>query len=169
MSIETFDNGETGAAIRAKLNEVIDAVNASGGPLSSGVISLSSAQLLALGDTAIEIVAAPGANKVIVPERAITTLTFGTVAYPNVTSFKLLYGSTDDPDLFYQCPIAPFNGDSNTEDSFMDVPIQPGSVAYLKAGTAGVSLTLLYSGDDDLSPGDGTGTIEVFYRIVSWS
>lgn len=64
--------------------------NASASGLQSSKISLSSAQILALNSTPIQIIAAPGANNVILIDEIFIVYTFVTAAY--ATNINLLVG-----------------------------------------------------------------------------
>lgn len=143
MSIETFDNGETGAAIRTKLNEVIDAVN--GGSLSR-VIALSSAQLLNLANTAVEMIPAPGLNKGIIVTEVLSTYNFNTLDYPSLTPV-LIYGANES--VSYNADIAPFLG--LAESAVLNSTFEGNN--FTKAIAANAAVNLKYVGNDDLAAG----------------
>lgn len=143
MSIETFDNGETGAAIRTKLNEVIDAVN--GGSLSR-VISLSSAQLLDLANTAVEMIPAPGLNKGIIVTEVLSTYNFNTLDYPSLTPV-LIYGANES--VSYNADIAPFLG--LAESAVLNSTFEGNN--FTKAIAANAAVNLKYVGDNDPAAG----------------
>jgi len=56
-------------------------------------ISLSSAQILASNATPIDLVAAPGAGKIIVPEKFITQFTYNSIAYATNITFLARFNS----------------------------------------------------------------------------
>lgn len=70
-----LDDGTTGYAALATAVEYTTALP------RKATVTLSSADILALHTTPVQLVAAPGAGKVLVPMHAILSYTFGTVSY----------------------------------------------------------------------------------------
>lgn len=136
-----------------------------GGLLSGGVITLSSAQLLDLANTPVDIVAAPGANEAIVPVNVISTLTSGDEEYPNGVSTILVHtGGIGSMEV----EIAPFVETDGIKSgpSYYNYVLPTGGL--FRSTSQGLGLLLSASDGDPSTSGDGTATIEVFYRIVSW-
>lgn len=124
---------------------------------TSGRKFLSSAQLVDLANTPIEIVPAPGANQTIVPVQVISTLTFGTVQYPNITP-SLLYGEDEGQ----QCEFAPFDGSNSNHDSFgFQVIGGSGAYTFSKVGSAGFALNLKVMNGDPTAGPIVTSTLDV--------
>ena len=86
---------------------VCHSASATDNPTFYAEITLSSAEILALNTTPKQLVAAPGAGKIIVPLQYISTMTFNTVAYatnvnlrarnPSETNTSNLIFSLDSP------------------------------------------------------------------------
>jgi hypothetical protein len=56
------------------------------------VVEVSSAELLAINSSPIEIIPAPGAGKIVVPVSTVVFYYFGSVPYDNVSSPNLYWG-----------------------------------------------------------------------------
>ena len=76
-----------------KLEASVQATLAAFGQLKYASVSISSAEILALNGTPIDIVAAPGAGVALVPCFAVAQYTFATIAYAVNTSVSLVYSS----------------------------------------------------------------------------
>jgi hypothetical protein len=69
----------------------------SGGLQTTGPISITSAQLLAIGVTPVTLIAAPGSGKAIRIMSVGTELKYGTTAYTDTGNVGLFYGSGTGP------------------------------------------------------------------------
>ncbi len=72
----------------------IDSVLATASLRQTSVINISSAELLSLNGTPKELVAAPGANKIIALHRIIIKYTYSTAAYATNTTLETIYAGT---------------------------------------------------------------------------
>lgn len=130
-----------------------------GGALLSANISISSAEILALFDTPIELVAAPGANKVIFPVSISLSYTFATIAYTDSTSANIGWGSTSTDAVFGSFDLSVASswlksvGGSFECDASLGID-QPVS---------------FWVQDANPQNGDGTLLIDILYRVVDLS
>ena len=102
-TVPTGDSGFAPGAFFTKINasagestlyeNVGDATTANfvavGGQIA--VVTLSSAQILALNATPVSLISAPGSGKSIVVDEALFKMTFGTIAYTGTNNLELRY------------------------------------------------------------------------------
>lgn len=124
-------------------------------------VTLTSAQLLSLnGGGSIELIAAPGVNKVIVIISTATFLDYNSIAYNFFPSLNLTLGSKTQSSIS--------NSFLNvTSDSYTTFDNQGGgSGSFLQPNTA---LSLFAEPIVTVTTGNSPFTISILYRIVDFS
>lgn len=125
--------------------------------------SLSSAQLLALSATPVQLVAAPGAGNVILPISIIFRLNFGTAAYAAGSTLRLYVGLKANGLSFVVAAQALIQAVATT------VQLTP-STAFL--GVLGVSANMvnqaLYLSPIGAEFTTGDGTLDVYLAYDPW-
>lgn len=132
---------------------------------STGKIVVSSAHLLSLFSSPVEIIPAPGAGKMVIIVASFYGLIFGTAQYIVTGSFA--------PALFYTssagnpADVAPAQG-TVLQGSASAVQLISGQfVNSLVSGTADFeNQPVVLTQDADMTDGDGTGSITVLYSII---
>lgn len=131
-----------------------------GGLLKHERVELTSEQLLALFSSPVEIVATPGAGKYLRVVSSSYILNFGSSAYAGDTTAGLYYGS----------------GSGQSADSPADTVFQNGSSDIKTGAPASIDVNdpaavenqslVLTSQTSDMTDGDGTGVVEVWYVVA---
>ena len=129
--------------------------------LQRAVISLTSAQLLALETTAIQVVPAPGINFTILPVFAAIYFTGGSVAYTNAGgAVQFQVGSraqslaegfitTESPNTTVQyCTLASATSTAANPPTDINAPLNIAKIT------------------NNYAAGNGTAVVEVWYRIM---
>ena len=153
-TVITFDNGSN------KEQKVISSTLAEftlllGSALSEITITLTSAQILALNTTPIELIGAPGAGKYIVVEQASASIDFNTTAYVAAGNMVLSYTDASGT----ATAVIPEALVEATADR-ADFNLQQASVqATFNAALVAASLT------SDPTAGDSEITVNISYRI----
>lgn len=139
--------------------------------LSTGKISLTSAQLLALFSDPVTIIPAPGAGKMIQVVAAIYELIYGSTTYEGSDGTQGLYYETGES----QNAADNFGSQSNNlfQNTANAVASSFGLVSVYD--TAGIVPTedvenqpvVLSSTSADMTTGNGTGAITVIYSVVT--
>lgn len=121
-------------------------------------VRITSAQLKAIVATDVELVAAPGAGKVIVPLWAILTMDYGTATYAWANSdHGITVGDMAmDNDAAAQALI-----EATSDFSVRLTPLAGDTVL-----TANSALKLTASGTGEPTTGDGTLVVKVAYHIL---
>lgn len=129
------------------------------GAIQTAQVSLSSAQLLALNATPIQIVAAPGAGKVLSLVSAMYDYTFVTTAYSGSNPATLALGPSADDQL--DAGIAP----ASTSVSFIGLTAASASTGDVTANVdnAGMYLTVASA----LTLGNGTLKVTANYLVLT--
>ena len=128
-------------------------------------ITLTSAQILALNTTPIELVAAPGASSFIVLEKAYFKLNYGSAAYATNTQLAIKYDSaatnlcTTLYDLLSQTA-------DTIESATPDILVDNGSDINAYRINVNESIEVLAESGNPIT-GDGTVDIIVEYRIMT--
>lgn len=122
-------------------------------------LTLTSAQVLTLTSSTVQILPAPGAGKVIVPQFAIAQLKYGTTPYSIGTTNNLIFrcNGLQAAALF----IAALLTGTASNQSY-------GTAAQSALGTAieeNQPLDLVLDGGADPTGGDGTLTVILYYSI----
>lgn len=140
-----------------------------GGNFSVATLALTSAQILALNGTPVQIVAAPGAGKLLVPIFATFEYKFNSLAYANVTSSAIviapsgLLGTTDEP---IQAPAEGFIDQTASQFAMF-----PGNsvTGALTAYSNAALLVANEEGSGEFTTGDGTLIITLWYTTLALS
>lgn len=136
-----------------------DDTAADGSAFLQATVTLSSDDLLTLGDTPITLVAAPGAGKVVVPFAVYGAYSFGTTPYTDDEGEYIRYAGSDTPigDLVNELFAA---GSNNAIGR-----IPNGAVSVDRAEA--VNKALVVASDANLTDGDGTFAVTVSYYVVT--
>jgi hypothetical protein len=145
------------------------AADLSGLVMSVATLTLTAAQILALNGAPVQIVAAPGAGKMLVPVIATFQYKFGTLAYGNVTDAAIVIG---------------VSGTLGTQNE----PIQTGATGFIDQTASQVAMTDVDSGpmaqtavsnaallvaneqgSGEFTTGDGTMVVMLWYFTVALS
>lgn len=112
-----------------------------GGLLQSATVELTDAQIKALPSTGIEVVAAQGAGKVVVPSLIICIADFTAGAYTSVTDASWVI--TDDSGSYYVSGIAAASGmlAGNVDTNIIQIP-----AVYLEPGSGGLTGSVVGNG-----------------------
>lgn len=112
-----------------------------------------------LGSTAIELVAAPGAGKILAPVSVVTFIEFGTVPYPGDHYPTLYYG--DDLQGILGIKL------SLTATAFsISVPVSQTEISIAAAENQPLVIFDYFDPEAPYDPGDGIVTIVVSYLVV---
>lgn len=155
----------TGASTPATIGDVLTVTgtgatawqtpSAGGGLLVSDPVTLTSADILALYDTPVEVVAAPGAGKFLVPHLVIANTSGGTVAYTIADAIYVNVG--DAPWVEVTSLFSVVTGDQVA--TFI-----PAAVTSATADVENGAMTIVAT-DDNPADGDGDVTFTVWYSI----
>lgn len=154
----------TGISI-AVVDGVIQISTSGGGgaTLQSATVTLTSAQLLELGEHYVEIVP-PVAGAIIVPISAVLNYVFGTTPYSNTLGYEFLFqwGNTADQGGI---EVFQFGGQGFVDQSSNQVGAVCPSINNGGSPTAESSGGIFITGPEgsDLEDGDGTLTVTIFY------
>jgi hypothetical protein len=122
-------------------------------------VELSSAQILSLNSSPVEIVAAPGAGKVIVPHKFSAYLQYGTSVYATNTSITFAFSRNPANTIHDPMTIL-----GQSEDSYSSYPIY--SISMVASEYINDAL-VVYVRNGDPTAGDGTLKIYVWYSILT--
>ncbi len=130
---------------------IVDALIAG---VRKATVTLSSADILDLHNTPVEVVAAPGAGKFLVPHLVIANTSGGTVAYTIADSVVIEVG-----DAQWVGVTSLFSLTGEQTSTFV-----PASVTFGTTDIENRSIAILAT-DDNPADGDGTLTVDVWYSI----
>jgi hypothetical protein len=155
IAISDFSNGnKTQSVTIGQLSSYFNT-----GLVQQTSVTLTSAQLLSLnGGGSIELIAAPGANKVIVPISIAGFLDYNTTAYSSSGGLNILTGTSG------QVGILPSGALNATGDRYF----------FAELVTNGQSLSSnaalnIHTTSESVTAGDSPLTLSIIYRIVDFS
>lgn len=129
-------------------------------------VTITTAQMLALNGSPIQIVPAPGAGLLIVPTMMIATLVFNAAAYStNAAGASLKYGTAGaGTSTGFTLSQAFLQSASGTNTQIVN---QSSAATYLPASTdLNVPLTLI-AATSDPTTGDSAMNVRVYYRVIA--
>lgn len=149
-------------------NYVIDVFN----PPVEEQVSIDSSQILAMGTTPIEILAAPGEDNYYIVERITLEYTYGTTAYqfPTSPTFYLdgCFNSYIDRSLLTASINTVCSISGNLRNT-ITVGSGSGSVKILtNKNILNANLLMGTTNNDDPTNGDGTLLVKITYRIAAF-
>lgn len=151
------------------MTKVISAVNASNlDEMVYTEVSVSSAQIKAMGTTPVELLAAPASNKYYDIDKVALEYTHVTTNYTMGTTTSLIIGTTDNG--YYGAWVSTLLL-NNGASSFMvtDYPTaNPNAVpATVEVEIIGTPQAVYLSTDDSADPtlGDGTLLVKIWYKV----
>lgn len=130
----------------------------------SKVITLSSADILALFVTPKELIAAPGAGKVVVIDNVLLSFTYGGVAYTGGGDMRIVYrgNTTNLTATAFQ------NSTFNQANNNLEYAVALRNVSYTGPGGIAANTAIdLYNISAAFTAGNGTAKISINYRIVT--
>jgi len=146
---------DTGPLLYALVNAVKELAAGSGGAVLTKTVVVSSAEILALFTTPKELVAAPGANKILVPISITVSYKYNSITYTaGAGTFGVAYAGTAE---IVPCG-NPFLATASTIVSVA------GAVDALFTDTVNKAL-VLKNATQNYATGDGTAIVTVVYRI----
>lgn len=149
------------------ITNIIDTVMAEGAEAGAALVELTvdktitSAQLLALNTTPIELVAAQGAGTIIVPKRAVLFLDYNTAAYDGIAagedlSFRYTDGSGNQVGTVETDPFL-----TSTADAYRVVEF---SGTYTPTANAALVLHML---SGNIATGDSPLHVRTTYTVIN--
>jgi hypothetical protein len=158
----------SGSAAQPTFRSLV-AADIPGAVLSVATLTLTATQIKNLHGTPIQIVAAPGAGKMLLPVSATLQYKFGTVAYANVTSANIaiaasgVLGSTNEP--------IQFTAEGLIDQTASEIAIGASdSEAMAQSAVSGAALVVANEGGSgEFTTGDGTITITLWYMVLTLS
>jgi hypothetical protein len=162
-----FAGPSSGAAAQPTFRSLV-AADLPGAVLSVATLTLTSAQILALHGTPVQIVPAPSAGQVLLPVSAVMQYKYGSAAYANVTNAQIvispagLLGSTDEP---IQVTAANFIDQTSNQLSLVSAdgngPQSDWNAAALVVANEG--------GSGEFTTGNGTIVVTLWYMTLTLS
>lgn len=131
-------------------------------------VTLSSAEILALASTAIQIAPAAGAGLMLVPLQATVTLDFGSIAYADGGDLVLIYHGDEAENLNVYLLAASGSLVREGADSIVPTAVTPNDSAnaYTPASQANVGLDV-FNDSSAFTAGDGTVTVTLLYYTIA--
>jgi hypothetical protein len=123
-------------------------------------VTLTSTQLKAMNTTPIQLIAAPGAGKVLVFEQMSVYYTYGTAAYAGQPNFRVHYDGSSTTNYFINAAWTFFN---RTDSYAIHYTNTASNVTFLTY----TNTALQTSFSSDQTTGDGTVKLYIKYRIVT--
>ncbi len=156
---DALNKQNTAALVREVCNDLNDTMFS--GKTYEATLSITSAQILALYGTPLDIVATPGAGYYIEAISASCIMTYGSAVYVTNVSLGVWCAGAGAPQL--QNATALISTASRTTKFYIPVGITGDSTTQLVENTA---LQIKVSTGNP-SVGDGTAIVKVLYRIVA--
>jgi hypothetical protein len=158
---------QTGAVTGAKIaNNAVDYAQIALDVAATATVTLSSAQILALYDTPVQLIAAPGSGKLILIDSILWDIAFGTTQYAAGGAIQAQYGNTAHglgSPASASIAAATLNGvaasgyiANGSGDATLNAPATVRNTAVFLSNATG-----------DFTTGDSTATLYVRYRIVT--
>jgi hypothetical protein len=161
----TIANGAvTGAKIAAN---AVDYANLALDVSASATVTLSAAQIKALYDTPVQLIAAPGAGKLVIIDNILWDIAFGTTQYTAGGVLAAQYGNAAQgagPVASGTLAAASLNGVAAS--GFLSNGGISGSLSVTKAASLNTAV-YLSNQTADFATGDSTATLYVRYRVVT--
>ncbi len=123
--------------------------------------SITSAQILALNSTPVQVVAAPGAGNAIIVDQFTAELVYNSVAYTNSSQFYLGYGTSNGG--FASSPACPLYFITASANEICIGA--PNSTATAAANVANKALSLMNTGAN--ATGNSPITYWIWYHVLS--
>ena len=138
-----------------------------GGVVTSGSakIALTNAQLTHLHSAPVQLVAAPGAGKILVPTMIIGDLTFGTAAFAAATP-NIFWGTNAGTSAIGSQAALQAWLRAGANEGLIDDAVASGAIQAALANFANLRLILGDAGADDAT-GDSTAELILTYNIVT--
>ena len=159
------DSSKSNASKSATVNQLSAYITGSSLGLASASVTLTAAQVLALsgGGSNVELIAAPGANKVIDVVSLIAYLDFGTQAYNWIGTGNKLSITTTTPvsqENGFNLTVTQLNASADTywKPTIANVPIG-----------VNLPLSVYNTSNATVTQGDSPITFSILYRIVDLS
>lgn len=124
-------------------------------------ITLTSAQLLALGATPIQLVPAPGVGIYLTPIAVSSVLHFGTIAYAAGSAVNCYIGTKANGNSIPAATAAHVNSAANSIEQLTGAPVT--GTPDVQANIENAALNISSSGAE-FTTGDGTLTVTVYYN-----
>ena len=135
--------------------------------MSVATLTLTAAQILALNGTPVQIVAAPGAGKILLPILGTAQYKFNTTAYANVTGAILTIGPS---------PLAAtgqgieFQATGLIDQTVNTIDLEPVFCTGPQTNWANLALVITNEGGSgEFTTGDGTLVITLWYMTLTLS
>ena len=168
VRVSTYGSGTVNVVITSSPgNSGIGAGSASAttAQVSIATLTLTSAQILALHGTPVQIVAAPGVGKALVPISATMEYKYVSAPYQNTTDSNLVITTTGvvGVDELIVIPAASF-----IDQTASQFAMQPSSAIYPLADASNNALVVTnQDGSGEFTSGSGTLTITLWYATIT--
>lgn len=146
---------QDGVTVRCSTQDIADLAT---GEVTTVKVSLTSAEILDLNSTPKQLIAAPGANKFILPLRVIVKGNFGTQAYATNTNLQFA------PNTLFQTNFSAALGFTQNQLATYTLTTAAGTTTLENTVNAAINIFAL-SGNP--TTGDGTVDIYVTYTTVT--
>jgi hypothetical protein len=166
-SANTALMGPTSGSAAPPTFRALVAADLPGAVLSVVSLTLTSAQILALHGTPIQILAAPGAGKVIVPIEATAQYKFNSATYANVTSANIVIGPTGSTATVQ--PVV-FNATGFIDQTVSMVDMEPCEALGTQTDFSNIAFVVQnQGGSGEFTTGNGTLVITMWYMVLTLS
>jgi hypothetical protein len=158
----------SGAVTGSKIaNNAVDYAQLALDVAASATVSLTAAQIKALYDTPVQLIAAPGAGKLVIIDSILWDIAYGTTQYTAGGVLAAQYGNTvhgAGPVASGTLAAASLNGVAAS--SFLSNGGIAGGLSVLKSASLNTAV-YLSNQTADFASGDSTATLYVRYRVVT--